>query len=724
MKKLLLNLITVLIVFIYVTDTFSLNACQNAYALRPPSMTVSSENSESKSTHNKLYRKYVSVEGSSPYKLDIDYSSIDKKSLLYKLWAQKVKKERKAYFYQQRIGIRRKTFIGIASDGKIIAERFFDSLLSKAVLWKAMLREDLLFIITDKNRVDVYSGKSLKLSPLLSEIATNVLKDTDNVHKENVKDKDNDLSLSFKIADTKKDLTIQGTIEEQECQALAHALKSDYADLLKILGTTAITLRDRRIVIDSENEDINAQKTLREFIDGFTAIVSFSDIHAGKKGLEDTFGKEKEEILIKVLKRAVKRRSRVVINGDFLDLWVEKYSDIKRAYNKLFKVLRDVRRVIYVAGNHDWGIVSDSPKAELLKVAKSNIVKNMHKQQMLHELINHSSVRKKKRKLAKDVPSAQFVLSSGFREVGIVRDRNIFYIDDRIVDYLEDMDNRVSAEVLARTLFRLIEDLNEDLSNNIKQDLPNTEIVRYYEDRYLKVRFEHGHFSDPYNYQSITGHIVSMIANRLAKMGVKQFMLDVENRLIYQTVSFISRLYPPIMVKIIYNYVQRALAVAAVICRKYRDDQGKKWIIFFGHSHFPYYAGTGPVNDVIDYFYGILYGNTGAWTIRREKRRKGLIKQEEAMDWYDISSSGIRLMHGNPEDNTDIEFTETKTSSAGANSSLKKPHQVKISTLPLVGLTIDLKKKTDSQQVSSDLAQPVYGSSQSLKTLALIDRAA
>jgi hypothetical protein len=647
----LMKFISIFILICYgVTDVSAIG--MHSSALRPLSTGVFSDTTQSAVIRKGLYARYVTIEGAGPYKLDISYNDIDKNGWLYNIWSAKAKQKKKPYLYTQQIGIKKNTFIGIAADNRAEAEIFLENAIHETFIWRALLKKDLFFVINDKSRVNAFSGKALKFDKLISRIATKILEEANNGKKVMPVNGYNSF-MKTRIIGTDKTLVIQGAIDSRDCKDLIETLRSDYGHLLKRLGHTTITLVDRSIVINTQNNDEYAKETIRRVVNNITTVISFSDIHAATKGYEDTFGEEKEKSLIKVIEYAAEKGAKVEINGDLLELWMEKYGNIIRAYDSgLFNALRKVRRVIYVAGNHDWIIVSHFLRQEMLRIAKANVIKDKRKKQLLSKLVNHDCVAHKREKLLKGAKPPKFILSRGFRERGLLRDDNTFYIDEIFIDWLET----VKPEKLAGHIYRSIEDLDEDLFDKIEQDIPGIEIMRHYEDEYLKVDFEHGHFSDPYSYQSATGFIATWIVTRLAKLGIKWPLHDAENRLMYMAMAFTAKFYPPIMLNIVVNYGERVLAKAGIRHQKGKYIQGKKWIILFGHSHFPSFIGNGHVNDILDYFYGMLYGNTGAWTKRREKRREGLIKQEIAMDWYEISADGIRLRHGAPEDGQDIEF--------------------------------------------------------------------
>jgi hypothetical protein len=89
--------------------------------------------------------------------------------------------------------------------------------------------------------------------------------------------------------------------------------------------------------------------------------VVVSDLHLGLPH-RDTFGPAKARAFTTLLDRVVERRSVLVLNGDFLELLHERYGAIRHAYPEIFSRLARVRRLVYVAGNHDADILRDRIK--------------------------------------------------------------------------------------------------------------------------------------------------------------------------------------------------------------------------------------------------------------------------------------------------------------------------------------------------------------------------
>ncbi|MFC1501559.1 metallophosphoesterase, partial [Elusimicrobiota bacterium] len=166
-----------------------------------------------------------------------------------------------------------------------------------------------------------------------------------------------------------KKVVVTGKIEPQEARNLIKELKEHAKGLLEKTGNILIEFREKidfkekavymEAKIQAENQTQENQDRILTFIEGFKYEYAISDTHLASKGGEDKFGPEQEKVLIADLDLLIKIRGTLVINGDFLDLWQAKYKKIKNAYPKLFEKLKQVRRIIYIAGNHDESVLPD-----------------------------------------------------------------------------------------------------------------------------------------------------------------------------------------------------------------------------------------------------------------------------------------------------------------------------------------------------------------------------
>lgn len=72
-------------------------------------------------------------------------------------------------------------------------------------------------------------------------------------------------------------------------------------------------------------------------------VLIISDTHLTRR-----FNKRQYQALTRVIKPF----STIILNGDFIDLYVDEFSDIEKAWEPLFEKLRE-KTVYYVFGNHD-----------------------------------------------------------------------------------------------------------------------------------------------------------------------------------------------------------------------------------------------------------------------------------------------------------------------------------------------------------------------------------
>jgi len=150
-----------------------------------------------------------------------------------------------------------------------------------------------------------------------------------------------------------KYLFITGRIRQGEAEQLLQTLKEQEPELLKKLGHVFIELKSNNIFIQTETGDREAVKKLHDFVDGFTTIIAISDTHLTKKGGVHEYNERKEDVLISLVREVKKNNSLLVINGDFINLDIDEYGNIRQSYSRLFNELKSLRKIIYIPGNHD-----------------------------------------------------------------------------------------------------------------------------------------------------------------------------------------------------------------------------------------------------------------------------------------------------------------------------------------------------------------------------------
>lgn len=661
MKKMLKKTLILLIAACFFTQSRGVNC----YALRP----VASENSDmipelsaDKDSSN-IYDTKIPQEGAhtaaqaNPPAILHYYRDSKPKSKLIRHW--KNKRGASQFLYTQKMGIESPTYIGVIGDNLSLIKEFAKELTLSGLVWKAFIKHNLLFVTEDKT-VNVYVDKKRRADNALSECAAIILKAAkrhlqelekeailknkylylaseveflrDNVSKYNITTAKETYSLALsKIEKTDKCIAVCGAIKQNEAEELMQELRWYRYKSLNKLGHIFINFNRDKINIESEYKDEKAEQDILDFIEGFRDIVIFSDTHIAGKGNEDNFGRKKEKELVKILDEAIARRSLVVINGDFMELWQSKYGNIKRAYPLLFSRLRKTRRIIYVAGNHDENILQsmiEKNRNEALKTAKDNIVSRKSKKKAFKQLIENPRIKGL-------LKGYDIVLSSGFSNDGIALDKDTFYVDDSILKFA----GKFGETEAVKQLSRLIEDRLQNLHEVVKRDLggkpvravekgtgwyKSVEIVANYFDEYRRLYFEHGHIPDPFNYQSKIGRITSLLVGQLERLGWKDAEHDL-NELLNSLISLAYKLFPnKFLHKKMLVYAKRVLALGRAL-GWYLNEKGlseKGLAIFFGHTHCPVDIGKGPINALMKRFLPMYYANTGTWVSSAEKKIK------------------------------------------------------------------------------------------------------
>jgi predicted phosphodiesterase len=575
------------------------------------------------------------------------------------------------------------TITGVVTNIGALAEEFMREMVLTGVVWKQAIKKDLLFVINNNLvAVDAYAGKLALKSRELGQIAEDFLKEL--LSNGNGSNENNQMHVAS--CGNGKGVVISGYIEPREGEMLAKDLVVYMKGQLEKLGNTTITFAPDGMSIESQMEDEKAKDDIRGFIRGFRNIILFSDTHVAGKGLEDNFGAEKEKELIKIIEWANSRRSLIIINGDFLELWEQKYGNIRRSYQALFAAIRNSRRVIYIAGNHDEVVLDaarDERRAEDLKTAKKNIAASKSLNARFADLVAKSN----SGKLLGD--GYKFVLSDDFSDDGIVLDNMVFYIDREILAREDDQGEAVAI----RLLDKLVEDIQQNLSDVIHNDLGSqVEIVRKYVDRYQGIYLEHGHVADPFNYQSWVGHFIASTIGWLERHGWTMANEDL-TRAQNAVTAFIGWFYPPILTKQTRLYAERLLAITRVLLG-YMASRSPQLVLFFGHTHIPVMLGEGALNEVLIRVFNVKYVNTGTWALTEEVRKrmdlterwdqrlgidtekiakKGKAAiQPNTKHWFEITPEREVLFHNGAGD---IPVTDTATAA-------KEPAQADIKAIP------------------------------------------
>jgi len=571
--------------------------------------------------------------------------SFDDNSRLGKAWRAKAGGN---FLYTQQMNAVNPTYVGVSGADRKLVSEYVRVLVSAGFFWNEMTEKNLLFIVDsggvkvfDEGRakqrddpveevhmgdgVKVFEGEKIEPRADLVEEANIVLKKTlismsrfEKESAEKVKylrrlDGIGFFSGRLPVgtgaagfasgpAVSGKSIAVCGRIDQRESQYLIEELNSRCSEAVNKLGHILIRFDNDNFNVESEVSDEPALKEITRFVQGFYTILNFSDVHVGSPY---KFGGQKEAELTQLLDIAVANRSLVIINGDFIDLWQEKYGKTKKAHKTLFDKLKQARRVIYIAGNHDRAIHPDfleGVKRELLETAKENVIVAGPEAETLQQF----AVFPPNRELMR---GARLLLSEGIENRVVYDDKeNVFYVDRNILN--------VQAEPAVLKLYSLIRDSRENLNQKIQEDM-NAEVVRYYYDIERGLYFEHGHVTDGaaskkspvvpaaiwllgWVGKHISGDIEHLIANVLYKMAGAA----VENNLLGQTREISGR----------------AIALARMMLW-YIDENGirdRTFSFFFGHTHETPAVFEGPVHAFLSHFTSSRagYANSGAWAPR------------------------------------------------------------------------------------------------------------
>ncbi len=560
--------------------------------------------------------------GSRTVKLRIKYTPVLKPDS--KLWHRWTTKTPGPVTYTQEVGLL-PTFTGVSGNSNALAMEFFRQLIITGILWKRSIREDLFFAI-DGNYVRAYTGKAaahnIPLSLKAQKIVDKLVRKTPERNAETY--------VSADVTGTGRKLVIRGAIEEKEAGSLARDLmRYRHAELEK-LGNIEVIFARGDISVESDVKDERAAADVLDFIEGFYEIIAISDIHAAAKGPEDNFGSGKEEELIRLIDRAAARRSLIVINGDFLELWQEKYGNIRRKYQRLFEALRNARRVIYVAGNHDAAVLKsahDAERGNAMRLAEEHRINDDDLNGELKELLSRPEV-----KAASDDLISQrfgFALSEDFSENGIVVSGKTYYIDRKILGLKKELGEDLAAFILNKSFMDIQQNLSAmipvDLGQKDDNNLMSVEIVPYYHDRFRGLFFEHGHIPDPFNYQSIVGRCIAWAVGKFEKMGWNNAGGKLSIALDKVSAVF-SLIFPGIATGPVKAYAERVLALGAIL-RTIAQDPDGRLTIFFGHTHHAVDIGKGPLNTFSLAFNNAQYANTGTWSSAEEVRKRQTVAE-------------------------------------------------------------------------------------------------
>ena len=440
-------------------------------------------------------------------------------------------------------------------------------------------------------------------------------------------------------------IAVRGLVHCAEAEDLARELKARKPEIVKRAGNILISYEKDGVKVGTETEDPAARGKIESFVEGFLIRVAVSDIHLASGGGEDSFGKAKEAELNIILDRLIECRGTLIINGDLLDLWQADFNGIKRNYSRLFHKLKQVRRIIYVAGNHDEQVLESAYREktkELIERANRYSISGLityrpgdrpgdddlvvdqnsrGEYKMLDAFLRQPGsyvCRMRLLQLARnayyspegDSPRKimSFSITTGLGEEGVVRKPGspAFYVDRRLL----------FVPMTPKTVSALSQKLSGALcpvSDTLRSLLPNLVIVDRHYDQYRGLYFEHGHQADVFNSGSRMGPFVAGAGAWVEKAAALFGWRTVEEDA--GLLQLLPQWADPEQSWQKAPYLERALALSKTL-GWYREQKGfpeNGTTVIFGHTH-KASALSGEIDEFLQAFTGDRYANTGTWS--------------------------------------------------------------------------------------------------------------
>lgn len=445
-------------------------------------------------------------------------------------------------------------------------------------------------------------------------------------------------------------LFVAGHVEQPEAEALVGDLADSGVWNPEFHGETLVWCGTKDVQVYTQRPAPVAD--LVAHVRGFCEWVVVSDLHLGLPH-RDTFGSAKARDFCALLDRVIRRRSVLVLNGDFLELLHERYGAIKRAYPEIFMRLARVRRIIYVAGNHDADILRDRIKQtrrSVRRVALRHIyaevragldgelwlearpgTRRLRLVRGWTRLLRDPAVREAMMDWIRHRGGRVF-LSHGFAGEGVAFHR----LGPR--DTPAEQPHWILDESLARRgghpqhLLKLLADRRQRLDRVLQADWGGrVEIVRHYWNPARGIYFEHGHAAIPACHADGIGRLVSLCAGWLKRCGLRRvehwFEEDLGN--LVRTVHPLGKLREQRLL------LERMLAVGTWLRTTFPDSPAP--LLVCGHTHEAAHVGEGPVHTFLAGALGARYANSGAWSSRLRRKRPGADRSE----WLVIGLDGL-----------------------------------------------------------------------------------
>jgi len=596
----------------------------------------------------------------------------DVDSRLFEGWRAKVADA--TFFHVQQTGSR-PTFVGIVCHDEELGRQFTLELLCGGWGWHALRRRHVLFEV-GSTQVHAHEGPRCLAAPDLADLAASQVlpRARDHAHRRKTEcrqqravaaslatdpwlharhqavDLFGDLAACAVARREGKAVLVTGATNPEEAGSLAEALTQTSVWLPATHGHLHVHFGTADLEVTLASSHRETERRLHQFIRRFSRHVVISDLHLGVPP-RDTFGPAKGQVLAALVRRVIRDRSTLVLNGDFLELLHERYGEIRRAYPEVFDLLPRVRRLLYLAGNHDDGILRENIK-QTRRSTRNLAVRHAYGRVRLAApevvrtiaLYPGDGVRRAAdwtRFLSAPglLPTLREIvwqrggtiwLSRGFAGEGVAfrrlgpRDTDAeqpqWYFDESLLDH---------SDGVAR-LRKLLADRRQHLDDVLRRDWgDHLQILRYYWNSGRGLYFEHGHFAVPECHGNRFGRAVGVAAGFGKRAGWRQIEHWFEERL----GGWLRRIHPFDVVRQVRQFAERQLAVATALSRL--GGSARRPTIICSHTHEVAAVGSGPVHAFLHAATGATYANTGAWSSRFRLRRSG----DTRVEWLEVSAT-------------------------------------------------------------------------------------
>lgn len=572
------------------------------------------------------------------------------------------------------------TFVALAASDPALGRAFFTELICGGWFWPRLARAHHGFVLRG-GRLEVFVGPRMRPEPAVAQQALRLVlpaaraaltqQEQEQSHRaaalaaaralpwfrHRLAARETPTALAYR-ASGGESLLVGGALEQPEADALADELTERGLWNPEAHGLTLVW-RGRNGV-EAETAGPGSPALLLAHARGFCEWTVVSDLHLGLPH-RDTFGMAKARAFVALLDRVIAQRGVLVLNGDFLELLHERYGDIKRAYPDIFARLARVRRIVYVAGNHDADILGDrikqtrrSVRVVALRHIYAEVRAGLDGELWLEprvaarrvrcarswaRLLSAPEVRRTLWDLLQHHRGRVF-LSHGFARAGVAFHR----LGPR--DTPAEQPHWILDESLARRhrqpeqLLKLLADRRQRLDRVLQADWGgHVEMVRYLWSPARAVYFEHGHAAIPACHAGGVGRLVTRCAGWLKRCGLRH----VEHWFEEDLGTLVRAVYPLGKIREQHQLLERLLAVATWL-RAQQPAAAAPWLVT-GHTHDPVHAGRGPVHTLLERLLGVRHANSGAWSSRFRKRRPGANQGE----WLVLHADNSLTAHSTPE---------------------------------------------------------------------------